>query len=191
VLAGVRDAVTCSGFADPISLRLDDRMAPKYHPTPLSGGDRKALAKELGKARAMANILATQSAETRAKGEALIQQADKLLCESWNERMWSDGEPIDPSPTIDQAVNGGFPWLEIRCARCKTPSHVDLAAMKHPPTTLCTISPQPAALPQMRQGWPASFRDSATIGPAATPPSDRSLTDVQPLLCRPLDYADH
>jgi hypothetical protein len=42
-------------------------MAPKYHPTPLSGGD-KALAKELGKARAMANILAAQSAEIRAKG---------------------------------------------------------------------------------------------------------------------------
>jgi len=75
----------------------------------------------------MTGILAAQSAEMRAKGEALIQQADKLLCESWNERMWSDGEPIDPSPTIDQA--------EIRCARCKTPSDVDLAAMKHPPTT--------------------------------------------------------
>lgn len=84
-------------------------MAPKYHPTPLSGGDRKALAKELGKARAMANILAAQSAEMRAKGEAMIQQADRLLCESWNERMWSNGEPIDPSPTIDQAVNGGLP----------------------------------------------------------------------------------
>ncbi|MET4386682.1 nucleotidyltransferase/DNA polymerase involved in DNA repair [Bradyrhizobium sp. F1.4.3] len=66
-------------------------MASKYHPTPLSGGDRKALAKELGKARAMANILAAQSAEMRAKGEAMIQQADRLLCESWNERMWSDG----------------------------------------------------------------------------------------------------
>jgi phage FluMu protein Com len=65
----------------------------------------------------------------------LIQHADKLLCESWNERMWSDGEPIDPSPTIDQAVNGGFAWLEIQCARCKTPSDVDLAAMTHPPTT--------------------------------------------------------
>ena len=71
-------------------------MAPKYHPAPLSGGDRKALTKELGKARAMASILAAQSAEMRAKGEALSQQADKLLCESWNERMWSDGEPIDP-----------------------------------------------------------------------------------------------
>jgi hypothetical protein len=57
-------------------------MAPKYHPTPLSGGDRKALTKELGKARAMANILAAQSDEMRAKGEALIQHADKLLCEA-------------------------------------------------------------------------------------------------------------
>src|ERR1700730_1590610 len=63
-------------------------MAPKHHPTPLSGGDRKALAKELGKARAMTRIIASQSAEMRAKGEAMIQQADKLLCESWNERMW-------------------------------------------------------------------------------------------------------
>src|SRR5258705_13213207 len=78
-------------------------MAPKHHPTPLSGGDRKALNKELGKARAMTHILAAQSAEMRAKGEGMIQQADKLLCESWNERMWSNGEPIDPSPTLDQA----------------------------------------------------------------------------------------
>ena len=48
-------------------------MAPKYHPTPLSGGDRKALNRELGKSRAMANILAAQSAEMRAKGEAIMQ----------------------------------------------------------------------------------------------------------------------
>src|ERR1700736_679007 len=77
-------------------------MAPKHHPTPLSGGDRKALNKELGKSRAMTNILAAQSAEIRAKAETMLQQADRLLCESWNERMWSD---------------------------------VDLAGMKHPPTT--------------------------------------------------------
>jgi hypothetical protein len=31
----------------------------------------------------------------------MIQQADRLPCESWNERMWSDGEPIDPSPTTE------------------------------------------------------------------------------------------
>ena len=89
-------------------------MAPKYHPTPLSGGDRKALTKELGKARAMANILAARSAEARTKAEVLIQEADRLLCESWNERMWSDGEPIDPSPTIDQAVSAAFPGSRSR-----------------------------------------------------------------------------
>jgi phage FluMu protein Com len=101
---------------------------------PLSRGDRKALAKELGKARAMTTILASQSAETRAKGEALIRTADKLLCESWNERMWADGEPIDPSPSVDQAINGGYPWLEIECSRCKTKRDVDLAALRHPTT---------------------------------------------------------
>src|SRR3954454_24131755 len=110
-------------------------MAPKHHPTPLSGGDRKALAKELGRARAMTTILAAQSAEARAKGEALIRTADKLLCESWNERIWSDGGPIDPSPTIDQAINGGYSWLQIECSRCKAARDVDLAALTHPSTT--------------------------------------------------------
>jgi hypothetical protein len=43
-------------------------MAPKYHPTPLSGGDRKALKKELSKSRAMTNIFAERSAEKRREG---------------------------------------------------------------------------------------------------------------------------
>jgi phage FluMu protein Com len=83
----------------------------------------------------MTNILSAQSAEARAKGDALIKQADRLLCESWNERMWADGEPIDPSPTVDQALNGGYPWLEIECPRCKTRRDVELATLRHPPTT--------------------------------------------------------
>ena len=51
--------------------------------------------------------------------------------------MWSDGGPIDPSPTIDQAISGDYPWLEIKCkcTRCKTPRSVDLAALKHVSTT--------------------------------------------------------
>ena len=108
---------------------------PKHHPTPLSGGDRKALTKEMAKARAMTTILASRSAEKRAAGEALIREADDLTCQSWNERMWADGGPIDPSPSIDQAINGGYAWLEIRCSRCKTPRSVDLAALPHVPTT--------------------------------------------------------
>ena len=83
----------------------------------------------------MTTILATRSGEARIKGEALIRTADQLLCESWNERMWADGEPIDPSPTIDQAINGGYSWLEIECSRCKSRRNVDLAGLPHPPTT--------------------------------------------------------
>lgn len=80
----------------------------------------------------MTTILATRSAEARTKGEALIRTADKLLCESWNVRMWADGEPMDPSPAINQAINGGYGWLEIECLRCKSRRNVDLAALPHP-----------------------------------------------------------
>jgi hypothetical protein len=110
-------------------------MAPKYHPTPLSGGDRKALQKELVKSRAMTRILAEQSEQKRRVGEVLIREADNLVCQSWNEKMWSDGGPIDPSPTIEQAINGGFPWLQIECSRCTAKRDVDLCALRRPPTT--------------------------------------------------------
>jgi hypothetical protein len=108
-------------LASPVGRNTLIGMAPKHHPTPLSGGDRKALKKELSKSRAMTRIFAERSAEKRREGEALIREADNLSCQSWNERMWSDGGPIDPSPTIDQAINGGYPWLEIKCSRCLTP----------------------------------------------------------------------
>src|SRR3979490_2819642 len=95
-------------------------MAPKYHYPPISGGDRKALKKELVKSRAMTKIFAERSAELRREGETLIREADNLACQSWNERMWSDG---------------GFPWREIKCSRCLTPRDVDLAALPHVSTT--------------------------------------------------------
>ena len=110
-------------------------MAPKHHPTPLSGGDRKALVKELSRARAMTTILAGKAAQARTEGETLIRQTDELLCQSWNERMWANGGPIDPSPTVDQAINGGYAWLELECSRCKSRRDVDLFALRHPPTT--------------------------------------------------------
>src|SRR6202000_1023294 len=91
--------------------------------------------KELGKARAMTTVLARRSAELRTEGEKLIREADRLLAESWNKKMWPAAEPIDPSPTIDQAVNGGYPWLEIECSRCKTRRDVDLAVLGRPSTT--------------------------------------------------------
>ena len=47
-------------------------MAPKHHDMPLSGGDRKALKKELSKSRAMTRIFAERAEEKRREGEALI-----------------------------------------------------------------------------------------------------------------------
>jgi len=49
--------------------------------------------------------------------------------------MWGDGGPLDPSPAVDQAINGSYPWVEVECSRCKTPNDVDLAALKLPSTT--------------------------------------------------------
>ena len=83
----------------------------------------------------MTGILSARADEARRAGKALIREADDLLCQSWNERMWADGGPIDPSPTVDQAINGGCPWLEIRCSRCRTPRSVDLAGLRHAETT--------------------------------------------------------
>src|ERR1700730_12326486 len=88
-------------------------MAPKYHPTPLSGADRKALSKELVKSRAMTGILAERSQEKRRVGEALIREADNLASQSRNEKIWSDGGPAQPSPTIGQ----GLP-LKADIAQC-------------------------------------------------------------------------
>jgi hypothetical protein len=113
-------------------IETDRSNGSQVPPTPLSGGDRKALGKELARSRAMTVILAEQAEHFRSEGEALIRKADNLACQSWNERMCSDGGPAQPSPTIGQAINGGFAWLEVQCSRCKTISSVDLAILRRP-----------------------------------------------------------
>ncbi|WP_458756655.1 hypothetical protein ACSVBT_12810 [Afipia sp. TerB] len=100
---------------------------------PLSGGDRKALNKELRRAHGMTRILQNASIEKRAAGEALIREADDLACQSWNERMWCDGGPAQPSPTIGQALNAGYRWLEVVCTRCRRRISVDLTAVNRKP----------------------------------------------------------
>jgi hypothetical protein len=54
--------------------------------------------------------------------------------------MWSDGGPAQPSPRIGQAINDGFPWLEAKCLRYKTPSCLDLAAISRSADTPRCIS---------------------------------------------------
>jgi hypothetical protein len=117
-------------------------MSPKFHHTPLSGGDRKALKKELVKARAMTGILAEQSVEKRRLGEALIREADNLACQSWNEKMWSDGGPAQPSPTRQRS------WRSPPYGRDHTaalPERVDQSSEPCPPAQ----SNQPSRPPSL------------------------------------------
>lgn len=63
-------------------LTASREIAPKRHITLMSGGDWKALKKELSKARGVTLMLARQAEDLRARGEAMIKDADKLSCES-------------------------------------------------------------------------------------------------------------
>jgi hypothetical protein len=47
--------------------------------------------------------------------------------------MWSNGGPAQPSPTIGQAINCGYPWLEVKCSRFRTPRSIDLTIIERPP----------------------------------------------------------
>lgn len=162
-------------------------MAPKHHPMPLSGGDRKALTKELARARAMTTLLATRSSEKRTAGEALIREADDLLCQSWNEKMWAAGGPIDPSPSIDQAINAGYPWLEIRCSRCKAPRAVDLGALRYVPSTMVhDLAGRLRCVKCARQK--ASGRAAAVV--ATLPNRRRAMTDATAEAARLMKVAE-
>jgi hypothetical protein len=88
VIDGVRLCPINLWLASPLGWNtLIGSMAPKYHYPPISGGDRKALTKELSKSRAMTHIFAERAAKKRREGEALIREADNLACQSWNEKM--------------------------------------------------------------------------------------------------------
>jgi len=57
------------------------------------------------------------SAERAAEAR---KEADKLACEAWNQRMLGYRGPAQPSPTLGDALNAGFLYLEVRCLGCDT-----------------------------------------------------------------------
>ncbi|MET4041858.1 hypothetical protein ABIC03_003549 [Bradyrhizobium sp. RT6a] len=61
--------------------------------------------------------------------------ADKLACEAWNYRMLGYKGPAQPSPTIGDAINGGYPYLEVRCMGCNTNQTVALDIIRRVKTT--------------------------------------------------------
>jgi hypothetical protein len=74
-----------------------------------------------------------RAAAERAK--AARKEADRLACEAWNKRMLGFHGPAQPSPTLGDAINAGFGFLEVKCLGCATHSTVDLTTVRRPKAT--------------------------------------------------------
>jgi hypothetical protein len=62
-------------------------------------------------------------------------QADRLTCEAWNKRMLALKGPEQPSPALGEALNAGYPYLEVRCLGCDTHQTVALEIIRRSKTT--------------------------------------------------------
>lgn len=72
------------------------------------------------------------SAERAAEARRV---ADRLACEAWNYRMLGYKGPAQPSPTLGDALNAKFSYLEVRCLGCDTHQTVALDIVRRPKTT--------------------------------------------------------
>ena len=63
------------------------------------------------------------------------READKLACEAWNKRMLAFQGPAQPSPTLGDALNAGYLYLEVRCLGCDAHQTVALDIVRRPKAT--------------------------------------------------------
>src|ERR1700742_3620620 len=85
------------------------------------------------KSRAYLFGASVRAAAERAK-EAR-KKADQLACEAWNKRMLGFKGPAQPSPTLGDALNAGYGYLEVRCLGCDTHQTVALDIVRRPKVT--------------------------------------------------------
>src|SRR5262245_37251419 len=77
-------------------------------------------------------------ASVRAAAERAAEarrQADRLAVEAWNKRMLGFKGPAQPSPTLGDALNAGYGYLEVRCLGCDTHQTVALDIVRRPKAT--------------------------------------------------------
>lgn len=72
------------------------------------------------------------SAERAAKAR---KDAAQLACQAWNNRMLGFQGPAQPSPTLGDALNAGYSYLEVKCLGCNTHQTVALDVVRRPKTT--------------------------------------------------------
>ena len=77
-------------------------------------------------------------ASVRAAAERATEarkEADRLAVEAWNKRMLGFQGPAQPSPTLGDAINAGFGYLEVKCLGCNTHQTVALDIVRRPKAT--------------------------------------------------------
>jgi len=115
-------------------------------PESVGGKPSTAICNGLPVPRGPAHPLAmgTKSRETiyggsvRAAAERATEarkEADRLACEAWNKRMLGFQGPAQPSPTLGDAINAGFGYLEVKCLGCNTHQTVALDIVRRPKAT--------------------------------------------------------
>jgi hypothetical protein len=77
-------------------------------------------------------IYGGQIRATAERARAARKEADRLACEAWNARMLGYQGPAQPSPTIGDALNAGYCYLEVRCLGCDTNQTVALDVIRRP-----------------------------------------------------------
>ena len=73
-----------------------------------------------------------RAAAERAKA---AREADRLACEAWTKRMLGFCGPAQPSPTLGDALNSGYLYLEVRCLGCDTHQTMPLDVVRRPKKT--------------------------------------------------------
>jgi hypothetical protein len=77
-------------------------------------------------------------ASVRASAERAAEarkKADQLACEAWNKRMLAFQGPAQPSPTLGDALNAGYLYLEVKCLGCSSHQTVALNVVRRRKTT--------------------------------------------------------
>jgi hypothetical protein len=61
--------------------------------------------------------------------------ADRLACQAWTARMLAFQGPAQPSPTLGDALNADYGYLEVKCLGCSTHQTVALSTVRRPKST--------------------------------------------------------
>ena len=113
VVPGTPSTAICSGLPVPRGRAHPLRMGTKSRET-IYGASIRAAAERATEAR---------------------KEADRLAVEAWNKRMLGFQGPAQPSPTLGDAINAGFGYLEVKCLGCNTHQTVALDIVRRPKAT--------------------------------------------------------